>query len=77
MCIVSRSSITQSSRDDVHLVKDSIAFSDPGSVVAVEPDGVDLVDEGQSPVPVRDVAKLLQRRNRSGHRVNRLESHDL
>jgi hypothetical protein len=46
-------------------------------VFTIEPDGVNLVDEGEGSVLVGDIAELLQGRDCARHGVHRLESDDL
>ena len=54
-----------------------IALRDPGATLAVEPDGVDLVEIGHRPVFFGDVADLGDRGEVSVHRVERFEGDDL
>ena len=68
---------TEGSGNNVHLVQNSVSFSDSSSVFSVESDCVDFIDEGQGSVAVSDVAKLFQRTNRAGHGVDSLKGHDL
>lgn len=69
--------ITQGSRDDVHLVHHSVAFSNSSSVFTIKTNGMDFINERESSILVGNVAKLLERWDGPAHRVDSLESDDL
>jgi len=51
---------TERAGDDVHTMQHAIAFSDAGALVAVQSDGVNLVDECYCAVSMCHVAHLFQ-----------------
>lgn len=69
--------LSKGARDDVHLIKDSVAFANSRSVIAVKSNGVHFVHEGQGSIVVREIAQLLQRRNGSRHGVDGFKGHNL
>ena len=69
--------LAQGARDDVHLAHQAVPLADAGPVPAVEADGVDLVDKGESAEFVRHFAQLGQRTDGARHGVDRLEGDDL
>ena len=58
-------------------MEDPITFSNPSTMLSVKANCVNLIDEGQGPVGVSDVAQVFEGRNLAGHGVDRLERDDL
>lgn len=69
--------LAKGSRNDVHLMQESVPLSYPGPVLTIKSHSMNLIDVREGSVLVSNLTKILERTHCPGHGMHGLKGHDL